>query len=174
MNFENIDIKDIECFGFHSPKKDCWLTILKKAKEYSNIPNTQTFQKDLKNNIEASYYRLCGISFVDLDTDLEYYASFVNGWKKWDLEIEGGKAEVDVEDKKKLFGNDEIKKIIARAAKYIEDAKAAYDTSVKQQVESGELLDIDETKLEGVIKYANDAALMTAFKKIAVSDKKFS
>ena len=109
MNFENIDVKDIGCFGFTSPKSKCWLAMLNKAKEYANVADKKMLEKSFSRNVETSYFRLCGISFVDLDTDLNYFASFVNGWKKWELEIEDGKAEVSIEDKKKFFATDEMK-----------------------------------------------------------------
>lgn len=174
MNFENIDVKDIGCFGFTSPKSKCWLAMLNKAKEYANVADKKMLEKSFSRNVETSYYRLCGISFVDLDTDLNYFASYVNSWKKWELEIEDGKAEVSIEDKKKFFATDEMKKIAARAAKYIEDAVAAYNESLKQQLEGGKMLDVDETKLEAVIKCATDARTMDAFKKLTVSEKSFS
>jgi len=174
MNFENIDITDIECFGFSSPKKDCWLTQLRKAQEFSMIQDVKKFEDSFASNIESSYYRLCGVTFKDLDTDLVYYASFVNGWKKWDLEVEDGKAEVPLEEKKTFFKTDEMKKIAARAAKYIEDAAAMYEKSVKEQIEEGNLLKVDESKLEALIKQATDASLLSAFKSLAVSEKTFS
>lgn len=174
MNFENIDVIDIECFGFTSPKKDCWLTQLKKAQEFSMLPDIKKFEENFAGNIESSYYRLCGVTFKDLDTDLVYYASFVNGWKKWDLEVEDGKAEVPVEDKKALFKTDEMKRIAARASMYIEDAAAMYEKSVKQEVEEGKLLKIDETKLEALIKLVSDPATLRAFNSLAVSEKTFS
>ena len=174
MNFENIDLRTVDCFGYSSPKDQSWLSMLKKATEFSRVQDKEKMMKSFASNVESSYYRLCGFTVIDLDTDITYFASFVNGWKQWDLEIQDSTANIDISEKKAFFSTDLAKKVIKRSAKYIEDALAAYESSLKQQVESGEFIEVDENKLASVIKNASSDDVMNAFKKPSISSRTFS
>ena len=169
MNAKNIDIIDVGCFGYEAPKRDCWLGMLKSANTYQDVADLNKFKESFKWNVEASYYRLCGIIIKDLDTDFEYFVSFINGKKKWDVEIISSKsAEVLPEEKKDLFANEDIKKTIAQAYSYLLQAKEAYEKKVQTGFKEGVFDNVDELKLEAVLKDINDKTMMDNFKKIAV------
>lgn len=167
MNAKNIDIIDVGCFGYEAPKKDCWLGMLKSANTYQDVADLNKFKENFKWNVEASYYRLCGIIIKDLDTDFEYFVSFINGKKKWDVEITDSKsAEVLPEEKKAIFENEMIKKTIAQAYSYIFQAKEAFEKKVQTGFKEGVFDGVDELKLESVLKDIDDKTLMDNFKKM--------
>lgn len=167
-DFKNIDITNIAVFGKSMPKDKCWTTLLKKAKDFSLI-DKKTFEDSLKWNVEASYYRLASIIFKDLDTDIEWFLSFITGMKKWNLElgIESKKADITVTPDQKFdaLNNPDIKKVIAKMNDVMLDAAAVCNERVMQHIEAGELLAVDETKLERVLDAIDDKMLMDNLKK---------
>lgn len=88
--FKNIDVKDISIFGMTKPKDRCWYNMLKLTNDF-NALNLKEFEKSLHWNVEASYYQLVKVSIKDLDSDIDWFASFENGRKKWDLKISTSK-----------------------------------------------------------------------------------
>lgn len=122
-------------------------------------------EQSLKKNIEASYNCLAKASIKDLDTDIEYAVSFLNDKKLWKLEVLGSKdAEVLDEDRDEFFASDLFKKFLKKASTYVENGLKVYEDIVKQHVEDGELLAVDETKLERVIFACKDKLLLKSFK----------
>lgn len=167
MNAKNIDIVDIGCFGYEAPKKDCWLGMLESANTYQDVSDLNKFAESFKWNVEASYYRMCGIIIKDLDTEFEYFVSFINGKKKWDVEITDSKnAEVLPEEKADLFKNETIKKTIKQAYSYIFKAKEAFESKVKTGLKEGVFKGVDELKLESVLKSIDDKTFMDNFKNV--------
>ena len=167
MNAKNIDIIDVGCFGYEAPKKDCWLAMLKDANSFQDVKDQSKFKESFKWNVESSYYRMCGIIIKDLDTDFEYFVSFINSKKKWDVEIaDSKKADVLPEEKADLFKNETIAKVIAQAFSYITQAKEAYEQKVKTSFTEGKFDAVDETKLEHVLKFLEDKTFMDNFKNI--------
>ena len=167
-DFKNIDIMNIAVFGKSMPKDACWTNMLKKAKDFSLI-DKKKFENSLKWNVEASYYRLASIVFKDLDTDLEWFLSFITDQKKWDLElsIENTKADATVTPDQKfdVLNNPDIKRVIEKMNDVMLNAAAECKEKVMQHVEAGELLAVDETKLERVLDAIDDSTLMTNLKK---------
>lgn len=162
---KNFDLTFVECFGFTSPRAKSWTKLADRAFTDGGEQAKKDLEKSLANNIEASYYRLVGIGVKDLDTDTEYFVSFVNGKKLWDMEISGSKeAEVLPEDKDAFFKSDVFKKVLKQASTDLDRALKTYEEVVKQHIEAGELMEVDETKLERVIFDCNDKLLMKNLK----------
>lgn len=160
----NLDITNVACFGFTTPANACWTKIGAVASAW-NEASKKMVEKSLAGDIETSYYRLASVNLKDLDSDTEYYVSFINGKKLWDAEIVGSKeAEVSPEEKDELFKSEEFKKFLNKAVSFIEGARGLYQEVVKQHLEAGDLLQVDETKAEAVEHFVNDANLMRAFK----------
>ena len=168
--FKNVDIKNITVFGKSMPKDKCWANMLSKAKDFSLI-DKKKFEDSLKWNVESSYYRLASITFKDLDTELEWFLSFITDQKKWDLElgIDNEKADATVSPDQKFdaLNNPDIKRVIEKMNSVMLNAAAACKEKVMQHVEAGELLDVDETKLERVLDAIDDNVLMANLKKRA-------
>ena len=91
---KNFDLTFVECFGFTSPRAKSWTKLADRAFTDGGEQAKKDLEKSLANNIEASYYRLVGVGVKDLDTDTEYFVSFNNGKKLWDMEISGSKEAV--------------------------------------------------------------------------------
>lgn len=166
--FKNIDITNITVFGKNMPKGKCWTNLIKKAKDFSLI-DKKKFEESLKWNVEGSYYRLASIIFKDLDTDIEWFLSFITGMKKWNLElgIDSKKADYTVTPDQKFdaLNNPDIKRVIEKMNTVMLDAAALCKEKVMQHVEAGELLEVDETKLERVLDAIDDSTLMGNLKK---------
>lgn len=167
-DFKNIDIKNITVFGKSMPKDKCWASMLSKAKDFSLIDKNK-FEDSLKWNVEASYYRLASITFKDLDTDIEWFLSFITDQKKWDLElgIDSPKADATVTPDQKFdaLNNPDIKRVVEKMNSVMLDAAALCKEKVMQHVEAGELLAVDETKLDRVLDAIDDSILMANLKK---------
>ena len=152
MNMDNIDVRDIACFGFSMPKQDCWLEMLRKAdgRSWRGVDMAR-FEKALANNVESSYFRIAGITFVDLDTDTTYFASFHNGLKFWTLEIPDSSLDaVAPKDVVDFFNSDWIKRIAKRCDEILTRALDYYQDRVKPVLEEGKFLSVDETRLEAI------------------------
>ena len=164
--FKNLDVTDIGIFGKSMPKEKCWTWMLKKAGSFDTVSDKKAFEKSLKWNVEASYYRLVGITFKDLDTDTEWFASFIPDMKKWELEIpSSNKALISPDQKFDCYHNPEIKKIVEHAADVLTQAAQVCKEQVLQYVEAGELLSVDETKLDRILDAVDDKQLMANLKK---------
>lgn len=162
---KNFDLTFVECFGFTSPRAKSWTKLADRAFTDGGAQAKKELEKSLADNVEAAYYRLVGLGVKDLDTDTEYFVSFINGKKLWDMEISGSKeAEVLPEDKDAFFKSDLFKKVLKQASTDLDEAAKLYKDVVKQHIEAGELMEVDETKLERVIFDCNDKLLMKNLK----------
>lgn len=63
------------------------------------------------------------------------------------------------------FNNPDMKKIVARANEVLIRAVALAKEKVMQHVEAGELLKVDENKLDAIISFVDDKPLMSNLKK---------
>ena len=162
---KNFDFTFCECFGFTSPRAKSWTKLAEVVFAKKDKQALKDLEKSLKWNVESSYYRLVGAGVKDLDSDIEYFVSFVNGKKLWDIEIKDSKdAEVLPEDKEEFFKSDLFKKLLKQASTDLDEAAKLYKDVVKQHIEAGELMEVDETKLERVIFDCNDKLLMKNLK----------
>jgi hypothetical protein len=162
---KNLDVTDIEIFGLQ-PKNKCWHEMLKTARSFENIPSIGQFETALKWNTDKSYYHLCTVSIKDLDTDIEYIMKFENTRKVWSLELKNSKDPTDIslEDKKALFTNPDIKRIFPRAYDVLMRAHDIFESDVRVHLDSGELLHVDETRIDAIIDYIEDKNLMKNLK----------
>ena len=161
----NCDYTYIECFRYTSPAAKSWLNLIDAAFAKRDKQALKELEKSLKWNVESSYYRLIGAGVKDLDTDTEYFVSFVNGKKMWDIEVKDSKgAEVLPEDRDEFFKSEDFKKLLKQATNYLDAAASAYESMVKQHIEAGELMAVDETKAEAVESMLEDGALMKNLK----------
>ena len=162
---KNIDFTFVECFGYTKPIAKCWTNLADEAFTGRDKTSLKELELSLKTNVESSYYRLVGAGIKDLDSDIEYFVSFVNGKKKWDIEIKDSKsAEVLPEERDEFFKSESFKKLLDRANTYIDKAKDIYTEKIKQHIEAGELMQVDETKAEAIESMLNDGMLLKNLK----------
>lgn len=164
-----IDIKNITCFGFNSPKPKSWVEILKKiqATGWNMISASYVWEIDRQfaDSILKAYDSLVTISFVDLDTEFKYKCKFDNMTKKWKLELPGTPDSENVisdEDFKNFFKDKMFKKVCKRSDEYLTEAAMVCNTIVipKIKSESGFLFKrINEIKLEAVCDMLKDPIL---------------
>ena len=161
-----IDIKNITCFGFNSPRDKSWLEIFKKVQEVGwnklSIPYIWEVENQLASSILNAYDSLVTISFVDLDTDFKYVCKFDNIAKKWKLELPGTVNSKDVispEDLKNFFSDKLFKKVCRRSDKYLTEANSAIEAIILPKINEGFMLKINEIKLEAVHDMLKDPVL---------------
>lgn len=164
MGMKNFDVKSIEVFGLQ-PKQNSWYDMIANS-DFESL-DKHKFETALKWNVELGYYRLCSASLIDLDTDIEYVVWFFNSKRVWNVDIANSKDPnaVSPEEKKALFSNPLVKKIIARTYDVLIRASKIYTEKVQPHIEAGELLGVDENKADAVIWFIEDTTLMNNLKK---------
>lgn len=96
--FANLDLREAYCFGWEKgAKKKCWYNKSLEAKaigwKKADVPGIEL---SLKQNVDACYFYLVNLYFVDLDDDMRWHAFFDNSKGLWRLEIQDSpKAEVE-------------------------------------------------------------------------------
>lgn len=156
-----VDIKNIFCFGYGIPKKDSWQTMLQQVNNsgWKSI-DADKFEKLFNENVLATYESLIGIQFTDLDSDIEFKASFNNQKKLWKLEIPGSPDDAVSEEDTRAFFKDEVfKKVCKRADELLTNAYASCIDKVMLRVEKGMMISVDETKLLAIVHFLEDTLL---------------
>jgi len=117
MSMENIDLRNIACFGFTMPRKESWRTLLKKVSSNGwKSVDDRLLEKSLVENVKSSYVSMVSMSFKDLDTDVDYIASFDNNLKQWKLEIPDSPPDaLDPNDMNAFFKSEQFKKVCVKA-----------------------------------------------------------
>lgn len=170
MNVDSLEAKTINCFGYTYPKTQDWKHLAEKSISagWKNI-DVDKLQKSLAANVLSSYKKLCEFKIVDLESDFEYTIWFDNDQKQWNLDYSNLKSKADIppiEDRKAIFTCEMVKRICRRAYEKIIDGYKSLDELVLSHIESGELLDVDEIKLDRIVDLINDSSAMTNFKMI--------
>lgn len=165
MDFKNLDIQDIKVFGYNHPKSDCWLNMLRKAKGFNSIDRAK-FEDSLALNVNDSYTHLASFVVKDLDTDTDYQVAFSNELKLWTIEIVDSKgAEIPLEDKVAIMKSELVERLVARVLEILPIAAEVCTHQIKQHIEAGELLKVDEIKLEAIEDMLATPQLLANLKK---------
>ena len=165
--FQDLDLREAFCFGWErDAKKKCWYNKSLEAKmigwKNADVPGIQL---SLKQNVDACYFYLVNFYFVDLEDETRWHAFFDNSKGLWRLEIQDSpKAEIDAQQYADFFASDMMKKSSARAYDLIKRAEKEYYETLQKRIEEGELLEVDEVKLEAILHFINDSLLMENLK----------
>lgn len=166
--FKNLDTINISVFGYSSSEspEQQWLTQLIKLRKL-NALNKEEFIKSFKKDVEDSYVNLASFKIEDLDSEFVYIIFFDNLAKKWNVQLEGSTQadSVDIMDKIDLFKTDEVKSLVKRALEVFKQADIFVKKHIMMHIENGDLLEVDETKLEAILDMLNDQELLSNFKK---------
>lgn len=145
-----------------------WTSLAGKAVSYGwRSVDKKALESTLAADAVKSYSRLFESVFEDLDDGIYYTVWFDNAKKLYCLELTDGKdngAELMLEQKREFFKSEMFKKTSKRAAELVERAKKIYTSCVKDHLESGELLEVDETKMSAIESFLNDEQLMRNFR----------
>lgn len=128
MDISNIDVQKIECFGFSSPKEDCWLSMLRNAdgRTWKGVDFAK-FEKSLADNVKSTYFKVASVAFTDIGTSFSYEASFDNGLKHWTLGLPDSSPDaIEPKDVVDLFSSEFFKKIAKRFDQVLAEALAYY------------------------------------------------
>ena len=157
MAFERLDLKAVSCFGWSRPDKSGetgWLSTARKCVSFGWSEDVaRKIDDGLAADVSRSFGRIASGRFVDLDTQVQYRAYFDNSRGLWFLEIvDSPEADVLDEDLQGFFGSEEAGRFARRCAQLALSAKDAYENVVKEHLENGELLKVNEQKLEWIIR----------------------
>lgn len=168
MALENLSIKKIDCFGWSQPLAKNWTSIANSSisRGWKSI-DKKALESTLAADVIKSYSRLFESEFEDLDDSIHYTVFFDNVKKLFRLELTDGKdngAEILLEQKTAFFKSAMFKKTAKRAHELLMRAKKIYEETVKQHIEDGDCLEVDETKAEAIESMLNDEQLMRNFR----------
>ena len=161
--FDNLDLREVYCFGF-CPRASTtsWVNLadqsVTKGWKHSDVAR---IDYDLKTNVDACYFFICQGTFVDLDTQIRWRAKFENIHSLWQLElVDGKRAEVLPEDAEAFFGCDYFKKFSKRCGDKIDRAVEIYRKIAERHVQEGDLMKVDPVKLEAILECAETKRFM--------------
>lgn len=157
MAFERLDLKAVSCFGWSRPDKSGetgWSSTARKCVSFGwSDESARKINDGLAADVSRSFGRIASGRFVDLDTQVQYRAYFDNSKGLWFLEIvDSPKADVLDEDLQGFFGSEEFGSFARRCAQLALQAKDVYEKVVKEHLEDGELLGVNEQKLEWILR----------------------
>lgn len=158
MAFERLDLKAVSCFGWSRPDKSGeagWSSAARKCVSFGwSEEAARRIDDGLAADVSRSFGRIASGRFVDLDTQTPYRAYFDNSKGLWFLEIvDSPRADVLDEDLRGFFGSEELGKFARRCAQLALQAKDVYEKVVREHLEDGELLKVNEQKLDQIMKY---------------------
>ena len=157
MAFERLDLKAVSCFGWSRPDKSGetgWSSTARKCVSFGWSEDVaRKIDDGLAADVSRSFGRIASGRFVDLDTQVQYRAYFDNSRGLWFLEIvDSPEADVLDEDLQGFFGSEEAGRFARRCAQLALSARDVYEKVVKEHLENGELLKVNEQKLEWILR----------------------
>ena len=161
----NLQIEKIFCFGWQFPRDKDWAKMALEAKVHGwKVVQPKKFESCFAANVKDSYSALFAAEFIDLDTDIKWKVEFDNNKKLFKLSILDSDAEVLPEQKAGFFKNDAFKRTAKKAYEYVMRAKELYEEVVESHLHAGELLEVDEPKLEAILDFCKDQQLLRNFR----------
>lgn len=157
MAFERLDLKAVSCFGWSRPDKSGetgWAATARKCVSFGwSEEAARKIDDGLAADVSRSFRRIASGRFVDLDTQVQYRAYFDNAKGLWFLEIvDSPAADVLDEDLQGFFGSEEAGRFARRCSHLALDAADVYGGIVKEHLENGELLKVNEQKLDRILR----------------------
>lgn len=154
QKFQNLDLREAYCFGWEPKAKDkCWYNLSVKSRTLGwKSTDVKALEQSLKQNVDACYFYLASFYFTDVDSDVKYFCFFDNSKSLWGLQIQDSpKAEIEAEDVKAFFSSEIVKKAMVRARSLVMRAAEEFNSCLLPHLEDGELLEVDEVKLEAIL-----------------------
>ena len=157
MAFERLDLRGASCFGWSPVDREGdagWVSVARRCvSDGWSEAAARKIDKGLAADVALSFGRIASGRFVDLASQVRYRAYFDNSRGLWFLEIvDSPKAEPLDSDLQGFFGSDEVAAFARRCAQLALQAKDTYEEVVKEHLEKGELLDVNEQKLEWILR----------------------
>ena len=153
--FPGLDLRTARCFGFQQPTKNSWLYIAKQAKDTGwQLNRTSQLEKSLTRDVEMSYFNIAEYTLKNLEDSVSYSLTFDNNKALWQVEItKSPDAEMSIEERADFFKSDMFQKISKKTYFRLNEAKEIYEDIVKQHLDNGELMLVDEVKLNAILKF---------------------
>lgn len=163
----NLDIMKYRVFGKANSKDVDWIKIFNMSKA---LPAKSKVRMAFVNAVEWGYDSLATFKLKNLDDSMEYILTFDNHKKLWNVllaEVEnpnGLDQTVDPIEKIKILKDELVAKIVERLVALFEEIKGTLKHIVIGKIESGEYIDVNETKFEAIMNMLDDYTLMQNLK----------
>lgn len=160
MAFERLNLKAVSCFGWSSPDKSGMTGWVSFAKHSISMGWSEKIAAKINESLAAdvskSFNKIASGIFTDLDTSIQYRAYFENSKGLWFLEIiDSPNAKLLDDDLSGFFSSDEFSKFAKRCSQLALQGKELYNEVVKEHLEKGELLKVNEQKLDWILSDLN-------------------
>jgi hypothetical protein len=157
MAFERLVLDGAECFGASAPDESGMAGWAAYAGRCVTVGWRQDAARRIDDGLAAdvakSYRRIARGKFTDVATGIGYEAWFDNGKAVWFLKIQDSpKAAPTDDDLSGFFGSDKFAQFARRCAGYAIAAKSVYEEVVHEHLKNGELLSVNEQKLESILR----------------------
>lgn len=161
--FSSLDGKEVYVFGWEpNPKARCWYDLSLQAKTYGYTEDLlQKIERSLKQNVDACYFQLASLYFIDLEDDMRWHAYFDNMKGLWKLEVtDSPEAPIEIQQMGDFFGSDIMKRAAKRCYDVIIRAAREFEAGLRPAFEDGRLLAVDEVKLAAELEVINRDIVM--------------
>ena len=161
--FSSLDGKEVYVFGWEpNPKARCWYDLSLQAKTYGYTADLmQKIERSLQQNVDACYFQLASLYFVDLEDEMRYHAYFDNMKGLWKLEVtDSPDAPIEIQQMGDFFGSDIMKRAAKRCYDVIIRAAREFESGLRPEFEDGKLLAVDEVKLAAELEVINRDVIM--------------
>lgn len=153
--FANLDIRSAFCFGYSRPASRCWLCIAEQARDVGwKSVDVKELEASLAQDVDRSYMAIARLKVANIDDDMEYEVKFDNNKSLWSVEIfESPDADMTIEERADFFKSEMFKKIAKTTWRRVKEAKQTFDEVVRQHLDEGELLLVDDIKLDAIMSF---------------------
>lgn len=153
--FANLDIRSAFCFGYSRPASRCWLCIAEQARDVGwKSVDVKELEASLAQDVDRSYMDIARFKVVNIDDDMEYEVKFDNNKSLWSVEIfESPEADMTIEERADFFKSEMFNKIAKTTWRRVKEAKQTFDEVVRQHLDEGELLLVDDIKLDAIMSF---------------------
>jgi len=160
--FANLDLRSAFCFGYSRPASKCWLCIAEQARDVGwRSIDVSELETSLAQDVDRSYMEIAKFKVVNIDDDMEYEVSFDNNKSLWNVEIyDSPEAVMTIEERADFFKSEMFESIARMTWRRVKEAEQAFEEVVRPHLDEGELLLVDDVKLDAILSFLRNEHLL--------------
>lgn len=153
--FARLDLREAECFGYTSPMASCWTSLAHQAMDIGwQMIDAEALEASLAKNVDNCYLHIATFKLVNVEDDTPYVVKFDNNRALWDVEIvDSPGADMSFEEREDFFKSEMMTKVAKTTYAQLLEAKKLFDEVVRLHLDEGELLLVDDVKLDAVMSF---------------------
>jgi hypothetical protein len=155
--FSRLDLREAECFGYTRPVASCWTNLAYQAIDLGwPMIDVEALEASLAKNVDNCYLHIATFKLVNVENDMPYVVKFDNNRALWDVEIvDSPGADMSFEEREDFFKSEMMTKVAKTTYAQLLEAKKLFDEVVRLHLDEGELLLVDDVKLDAVMSFLN-------------------